>query len=142
MRKHIYSAITLISLMLSASLMAMAQNTGTVQGITPPDWVKAMEDPNANYFKTVKAYKDFWKGREKPADEDELKERSRKAPAPAAPLSEKEMQEQRIENYYRYQCKRFENWMRENKAYVQKDGHILTADERLKLWEQTKKERK
>jgi hypothetical protein len=110
--------------------------------LTMPTWVKAMNDPDANYYTAIKEYEEFWKTHEKPADEEhvmnkgtaEVKEHIRK-------LSKREVRHQREQDYYRYQCKRFENWVRENKAYVQPNGHILSADERLKQWQQSQKER-
>ena len=110
--------------------------------VNPPDWVRAIDDPNANYFKAIKAYEDFWKTHEKPADEEELMSKSlEQTQTHVKSLSKREMKQQREQDYYRYECKRFENWVRENKPYVQEDGRILSTDERLKLWEQAKKRR-
>ena len=103
----------------------------------PPLWVKMMEDPNTNYYRAIEEYNLFWKSHEKPTDEEELKNKQ------IVPQKGKhEIEEEAttsIDDYYRYQCKRFEHWMRVNKPYVQKDGHILTAEERVKIWEQTQK---
>ncbi len=128
--------------MLIGPLGSSAQSTAKTKGFTPPLWVKMMEDPNANYYQAIKEYENFWKGKEKPLDEealmakslDQVKEHT-KAP------SKKEVKQERLMDYYRYQCKRFEHWEFVNKPYVQKDGHILTADERLKIWQQTQKDK-
>jgi hypothetical protein len=134
--------VVIIALSIFSSVISFAQRSNTGKAITPPDWVKAIDDPNANYFKAIKAYNDFWKTHEKPADEEELMAKSlEQTKTQTKSLSKREIEQQREQDYYRYQCKRFENWVRENKPYVQDDGHILTADERLKLWEQNKKER-
>lgn len=108
----------------------------------PPQWVKMMEDPNTNYFAAIKEYERFWKGKEKPADEEqEMNKGTETANGHIGPVSKREIKEARLQDYYRYQCKRFENWKRENKPFVQKDGRILSAEERVKLWEQEQKER-
>ena len=125
-----------------SSFIGFTQSANKNKPVSPPDWVKAIDDPNANYFKTIKAYEDFWKTHEKPADEEELMNKSlEQTQGHIKSLSKREIKQQREQDYYRYECKRFENWERENKPYVQEDGRILTADERLKLWEQTKKQR-
>jgi hypothetical protein len=139
MKKSVRLSFMLMTIFLSYCGMAQSNKP---KGISTPDWVKAMADPNANYYNAIKEYEAFWKAHEKPADEEhsmnkgteEVKEHIKK-------LSKREIRHQREMDYYRYQCKRFENWQRENKAYVQPDGHILSADERLKQWQQSQKER-
>jgi len=131
---------TLLIFMVLMIFAASAQTTAKPKTINPPYWVKAMNDPEANYYKAVKSYEEFWKGKEKPEDEEHLMSKNAEVVKDhIKKRSKKEMKEQRILDYYRYQCKRFENWTMINKPYVQTDGHILTADERLKLWEQTQK---
>ena len=128
--------LSALALMLTTS--TLAQTKSKIR--TEPLWVKMMDDPNTNYYKAKEEYDRFWKGKEKPMDEeeelmhkgkDEVQEHGKK-------MSKRERNHQLDMDYYRYQCKRFENWLRVNKAYVQKDGHILTEDERLKIWEQNK----
>ena len=144
MKQHFSRIVSIIFFAVSifCSVISFAQSANKNSPVNPPDWVKAIDDPNANYFKTIKAYEDFWKTHEKPADEEELMSRStEQAKAHVKSLSKREMKQERELDYYRYECKRFENWVRENKPYVQQDGRILTADEQLKLWEQVKKQR-
>ncbi len=108
----------------------------------PPDWVKAMDNPNTNYFKAIKEYEKFWKNHQKPENEEVLMTQGvEQVKKHIRTLSKREIRQQREQDYYRYQCKRFENWMRENKPYVQDDGRILSPEERLKLWEKSQKER-
>ena len=131
-----------IVLLFHLSFNVTAQSSNKPKSLAIPDWVKAIDDPNANYYTAIKEYEAFWKTHEKPADEEELMNKgSEKVKEHLKKLSKKEVRHQRELDYYRYQCKRFENWERENKAWVQPDGHILSADERLKLWQQSQKER-
>ena len=135
-----YSLWIVILLMISSH--SHAQNVSKPKAIKVPGWVNAMNDPDANYYKAIKDYEDFWKGKEKPLDEEHLMNKGKEeVKEHVRSLSKKEIKQQRLTDYYRYQCKRFENWVRVNKPYVQSDGHILTADDRLKLWEQTQKDR-
>ena len=128
----------LLVIILLALINASSQATAVINlNFDPPLWVKMMEDPNTNYYRAIEAYNLFWKSHEKPTDEEEFKNKQ------IVPQKGKhEIEEEAttiIDDYYRYQCKRFEHWVRVNKPYVQKDGHILTAEERVKIWEQTKK---
>jgi hypothetical protein len=136
--RKVMAAVFVLLVCTSVSSFAQSAN----RKIPAPDWVKAIDDPGANYYKAIKSYESFWKAHEKPADEEQLMSKSREqVQGNIKKLSKKEMKEQRLMDYYRYECKRFDNWVHENKPYVQADGRILSADERLKQWEQTKKER-
>jgi hypothetical protein len=105
-----------------------------------PLWIKMMNDSNANYYAAERDYAAFWKGKEKPEEEElMMSSGTEKTKEHIKRLSKREMKEQRTLDYYRYQCKRFENWLLINKPYVQADGRILTADERLKLWQEKQK---
>lgn len=142
MKKSLRLSLLTGAVLLCLSYSGMAQNTAKPKGISIPGWVKAMNDPNANYNLAVKDYEAFWKTHEKPADEEQLMNKgTEEVKQNIKALSKREIKHQRELDYYRYQCKRFDNWVRENKPYVQPDGHILSADERLKLWQQSQKER-
>jgi hypothetical protein len=94
-------------------------------------WIKMMDDPNANFFEVEKAYKIYWQHHVKPEDEhDVIGEHSENAKIP-------DRKKQRIiekENHLRLSIKKYENWHRKMLPYVQADGRILSADERLKIW--------
>ena len=125
--------------LLTVSSALHAQSTTKPKPRIEPLWVKMMDDHATNYYKAIAEYEKFWKGKEKPADEEHLMNKGKEpVQEHIRKMSRREVNRQRDMDYYRYQCKRFENWVRVNKGYVQKDGHILTADERLKLWEQSK----
>jgi hypothetical protein len=40
----------------------------------------------------------------------------------------------------KYECKRFDNWKREVKKFVQEDGHILSYDQKLEIWNRQQEE--
>jgi len=135
-------SVTTLLLPLLLSISSHGQSTAKPKSISPPDWVRAIDDPNANYYTAIKQYDAYWKTHTKPADEEELMHRGTdEVKKHLKKMTKREVREQNEQTYYRYQCKRFENWVHENKAYVQKDGRILTPDERLKLWQQSQKER-
>jgi hypothetical protein len=127
-----------------------------------PEWIKMIDDPNANYFEAIKAYETYWKYHEKPKNEEEEmeemaqmnysekmteeeKEKIEKAHREKEEemkhdqnktLTEAEMKALAEKQEMTYQCKRFENWIHEVKPFVQEDGRILSQEERMKIYNQ------
>lgn len=98
-----------------------------------------IKDPNVNYFEAVKAYEEFWKGREKPLDEDAVIGQEKEAQGKGKKEGQKEIARQKkLYRQYGLECKKFEHWKMAVKPYVQADGHILSKEEQLKLWEENK----
>jgi len=134
-----------------------------------PEWIKMIDDPNANYFEAIKAYETYWKYHEKPKNEEEEMEAmaemnySEKMTEAEKEKIEKEHREREKElkkdqkktltkaemkalaekQEMTYQCKRFENWIHEVKPFVQEDGRIQSQEERMKIYnEQIEEQRK
>ena len=108
-----------------------------------PYWISMMDDPNVNYVEACKAYDAFWKGREKPKDEEDkigqkgnVNTAADKDHYKEGHRSKKEKKADEALEHYAFLCKKFENWRRANAPYVKADGHLMTADERLKVWHQ------
>lgn len=129
----------------------------TPAGMETPVWVTMMEDPNVNYFDALKAYDAYWLTHTRPAGEEEememnLSEKDRSSKDAKEAERERERREERKKKlkgasleqmeYLKYQCKRFENWAREVKPWVQSDGHVLTDAERLEIWKKQQTELK
>jgi hypothetical protein len=118
-----------------------------------PVWVKMMDDPNVNYYSALKAYDEYWKDHKKPAGEEEEmmegnkdrkeiereKEKERKKNNDNK-LSPEELKAMNDNEDLNYQVKRFEQWRREVKPYVQEDGRILTQEERMEIWKKQQEE--
>lgn len=127
--------------LLPLTLAAGAQNkTKAPDYSKKPYWIDMIKDPNVNYFEAVKAYDTFWKGKEKPAEEDQLIGQEKEAKSKKK--KREEMEEKELYRKYALECKKFEHWKRTVKPYVQADGHILTQEEQLKIWEEQKNKRK
>lgn len=125
---------------LAMSGLTEVQAQSAIKSKTTPLWIRVMDDSVANYYAAQQDYTTFWKGKEKPEDEESLMSTGvEKTKEHIAKRSKRELKEEREKDYYRYQCKRFENWLLVNKPYVQKDGRVLTTDERLKLWQDKQK---
>lgn len=127
-----------IFLLLASAVIVSAQQKNRF----PQDavWIKMMADPNVNYYTAVKAYNDYWKTHQKPADmEDRLRDGNKNSQEEDKehPLTK---EEKRLQDRMVYEAKRFENWMREEKPFVQDDGRILNPKERKEIWEKQKQE--
>jgi hypothetical protein len=128
-----FHKVSILFLLLLAFAVGKSQSTGTNDN-KEPVWIKMIDDPSVNYYTAIKAYEDYWKTHEKPADpEDRLGDNNpseeNETSNPPSTKAEKIYEAKMI-----YQMKRFENWMREEKPFVQEDGRILSQEERIAIW--------
>ncbi|MCZ8286099.1 MAG: hypothetical protein O9353_11655 [Bacteroidia bacterium] len=102
-----------------------------------------MNDSTVNYFEIKKAFDLFWQNKPLPTEEEEIiGERNGKAREKESFLknlfkSKKEKQEE-DSNKYAFAYKKFKHWELINLPYVQEDGRILTANERLEQWKKSR----
>ena len=119
--------------------VCQAQQTADPTSGILPDWVRMMDDTAVNYNDAVKAFEAFWQGRENPLEEIEEREKYGYSPERESEIREKLRELSPEEASWRqemiWQCKRFEEWQRDVKPFVQNDGRILTPSER-KVMEQ------
>ena len=136
-----------------AIVQAQSQSNNKANDSTEPAWVKMIDDPNVNYYVAIQTYTDYWKQHSKPSGEEEegsegdqnFKERQRKINKEIKKdkdrkLSEVELKIQNDKVVMKYQVKRFEQWAREVKPFVQEDGRILTDKERMEIWNKQQEE--
>ena len=142
----------LLTILICLSLGANAQtNSGATTASNQPIWVQMMSDENVNYFEAVEAFNSYFKTHPMPdleveeelmggdlkAKEDYEKEMKRDNKSTLTEQERKSMVEREQMNY---QVKRFRNWMKESKPFVQADGHILTCSERATIWQKQQEE--
>ena len=142
----------LLTILICLSLGANAQtNSGATTASNQPIWVQMMSDENVNYFEAVEAFNSYFKTHPMPdleveeelmggdlkANEDYEKEMKRDNKSTLTEQERKSMVEREQMNY---QVKRFRNWMKESKPFVQADGHILTGSERAAIWQKQQEE--
>lgn len=147
---RIISTFCLLLALFAFSSRLSAQQTAPME---TPRWVLMMEDPNTNYFEAVKVFEEYWKTTPRPSSEAEtfetqaeggrgseaeLRQRDQERVARLGqPLSGAELEKA---EYLKHQSKRFTQWMREVKPWVQEDGHILTYEERTAIWQKQQEE--
>ena len=137
--------LTVLLLIPFLSLQMAAQKSDKTRDYTKyPYWIEMIKDSSVNYFEAVKAYDSFWKGKEKPMDEDELIGQEKKSGEKEVKGKKARKLKEEKELYAKYalDCKKFEHWKLQVKPYIQADGRILTKEERLKIWEEQKQNRK
>lgn len=139
MKKIFFLAISLFCVLFTVT----AQTTYNEADFkSKPEWIIMMDDSTVNYNQAVKAFDIYWKDRIKPGDDAEkMNEKANETPR-------EEREQKRYEKKLRkmsaaerneydrinYQYKRFMNWMREMKPFVQQDGSILTPQQRMNIW--------
>lgn len=108
-----------------------------------PLWIQMMNDPAVNYFEAKKAFDLFWKNKPLPTEEDEImgeqhgSGEKRRSFLKELFKSKKERQEEESQRYA-FDYKKFKHWERLVLPYVQEDGRILSQDEKLKLWQDSR----
>jgi hypothetical protein len=138
MKKIIHHQFVLVAcFLLFANVTLVGQTKSNALNYSKrPYWIEMIKDPNVNYFEAVKAYDEFWKNRKKPETEnDVIGEKKTGESKHRLFKSRKERAEEESKKYI-LEVKKFEHWQLKVKPYVQDDGHILTAEEQLKVWQE------
>ncbi|MCC7505906.1 MAG: hypothetical protein IT259_11420 [Saprospiraceae bacterium] len=118
-----------------------------------PLWIQMMNDPNANYYETIEAFREFWEGYKLPGEPEEMTARDgfeREIGLESAEEREREKKEKKEKKRrkapdggdYSFEVKQFKGWWLDAQDWVQPDGRILPPEERQKLIEQQQKELK
>jgi hypothetical protein len=124
-----------------------------------PIWIEMMNDPNANYYLTIKAFREYWEDRilpEEPFENSELDTFEREVGLEKNEKSEEHRKRDfvRKENkikrkgkpdetlLYASQVRAFKGWMKAVKPWVLEDGSILTLEEQQKIIDAQFEERK
>jgi hypothetical protein len=123
-----------------------------------PLWIEMMNDPNANYFETIRAFREFWKDRilpKEPFDEGfDVFEREVGLITEGESEKEREREEKNASakkraesNFYAADVRAFKGWLQDVKPWVRSDGSIISINEReqiiqKQIQEQGEEERK
>lgn len=136
---NIIAFISMLTLLIISSDLISQTTSKRINYSKHPYWIEMMNDPKANYFETVKAYEQFWQNKKIPLEEDDIIGQTKKEPTKNNFLSKwfksKEEREEEEIKKYSFDIKKFKHWKLKVTPFVQEDGTILNADERLKLWQ-------
>ncbi len=136
---NIIAFISMLTLLIISSDLISQTTSKRINYSKHPYWIEMMNDPKANYFETIKAYEQFWQNKKIPLEEDDIIGQTKKEPTKNNFLykwfkSKEEREEEEIKKYS-FDIKKFKHWKLKVTPFVQEDGTILDADERLKLWQ-------
>ncbi len=153
MEKYFVTFLIVVSLLLSSCAQQKAYWTAKIDYWTTPYWAKALDKPNANYYKACKKFDKYWAKHfpsnlteeeyeyktEGQKTEQEI-ESSIKDPRPFY-MKLFQSKERAIEksSQLHVKRKRFEKWRLECQPYIKEDGHIMTPEERVAVWNQFQK---
>jgi len=133
-----------ILLLLILVLFSATKNKLNAQQSTPPldytaypHWVRMMDDPQANFFETQKAFEQFWAGKEMPLEEGEIigSKRALKNSFFNRVFNPQELKHQEEMEAFAFQCKKYRHWVIVTEPYIHSDGSIMSPEERLALWQ-------
>jgi hypothetical protein len=135
-------------------LQTQAQTHSKKEYARKPLWIEMMNDSSANYFETIKAFREFWKGRVLPEEPFEnesidtfekevgLKENDE---SPRERMREKRKREKynpKNEINYGAQVRAFKGWLHSVKPWVREDGSIISVYEQQQIINQQQQELK
>jgi hypothetical protein len=125
--------ILAIFLMLSFCCTNAQQKSGNAEKkyAKKPLWITMMDDTKINFFEIEKAYNVYWQHHEKPEGEDYEIGAYREREKTPSKRKQRRISE---ENDIRMAVKKYEVWHEQTLPYVQPDGRILSAEERLSIW--------
>ncbi len=154
--KHLNKIFFLIGILWLFSLHTFAQKSdyGTKNYKKHAVWIQMMNDPKANYFETIKAFREYWKDRVLPKEpfENESSEAFEKevglekegASEKEREREEKERQSNAQDGAINYgaEVRAFKGWMQDTKPWLRADGSIISAEERQSIIDKQSKELK
>lgn len=117
-----------------------------------PVWIRMMDDPNANYFETIKAFREYYLNRTLPKEpfENEEMEVFEKEVGLISDKESEEKRERRLEKKrtkkteqdYSAEVRAFKGWMQGVKPWVRADGSIISVAEQQQMLDKQNQELK
>ena len=158
MKKNSYS-ISFLSLCFFFALniaSAQTNSTSKIDYKNNPEWIKMMNDPKANYYETVKAFREFFEDRflpEEPWDRAKdggdpfEKEVGLEVYDGSGKKSQKELEREAKkqdpnEPNYSEEVRAFKNWFYSVQPWVKSDGTIMTQEEQQAIIQKQQEELK
>lgn len=109
-----------------------------------PVWIDMMNDPKANYYETIKAFREYWKDRELPKEEFENGTQDEFEKEVGLVEEEEHERKRAVKKGVSYasEVRAFKGWLQSNKSWVRPDGSIISEDERQQIINQQRTELK
>ena len=138
MSKSLKLFITFLLLFVTIS---QAQNkSGSLKSEKKPEWILMMDDPNANFFETVKAFRKYYKERPLPKEpnevegEDDFEKQVGLEEANGKKKSKRELEREAKKSgpndiVYSAEVRAFRGWFYSVQPWVRTDGSIIGKEE-------------
>ena len=136
----------IISCFLLTQLNVKAQS-GNDNEFAKPDWASMIDSNSINYYTAVTAFEQYWNGKEKPVEEEDIFENapteneiidseklSMGGEYPSGIVTDELKKEMRHKAFLAFEYKRFKDWQQDVLPYVQPDGRILSEKEKEIIW--------
>jgi hypothetical protein len=107
-----------------------------------PVWIEMMEQENVHFLTAVKAFDLYWEHREKPATEHELFSASVEEKEKTDFIKSKKQKRETEAVRYAFEYKKFLRWQQKVQSYLNADGTVMNAAQRIEQWQQQLENRK
>ncbi len=97
-----------------------------------PKWKEMMKDPNANYYETIAAFDEFWRGKPNPlelmeGEKEALEELEERSFVSRIFKSNKTLKNEALQ--YVEDFKKFNYWQIQSEGFLKPDGKVMSQDE-------------
>jgi hypothetical protein len=129
-------------------LAVVAYSNAMAQGKSPdyyrnnPVWIQMMDEEHVKYAEAVKAFNLFWENREKPTEENEMFSASEQEKEQKDFVTRKKAHKEADAVKYAFEFKKFMRWQVKVQSYLNVDGTVMNADERIVAWKKQLDNRK
>lgn len=117
-----------------------------------PVWIAMINDEHVNYFEALKAFELYFTAHKFPLMEEEemgknekLKERILKSETKYKKKKRKQViepnaleKEKHVQTKLAFEVKRFNHWEMQTRPFVKEDGTVMSAEEQMKVWKESK----
>jgi hypothetical protein len=115
-----------------------------------PVWIEMMGNPDANYYETIIAFREYWWDKKMPSEpfEDHATETFEIEVGLVTDKKSEEEREERLEDYqrpagtpsYGAEVRAFKGWLVDSQMWLREDGSIISLQERQNIIEKQKQE--
>lgn len=154
LRKILLSLVGLIFFAITVSAQNNPKGYNPKKYKKEPLWIQMMDDPKANYYETLKAFRVYWKDRVLPKEPFETEgaesfEREVGLITDKASEEKREREEKKRAKHnkksvvdYSAEVRAFKGWIQGVKPWVKEDGSIMTEQERQAIVDKQQRELK
>ena len=137
MKKHILTGVALL-----ATFAVFGQRYTETEMRNKPLWVDMMDAPQPNYTEAKQAFDLYWEHRERPVQEHDLFTAPNTEKEKVGFATKKQAAKPKASQDLAFEYKRFKKWLIKNEPFVQADGTLMTAEQRVELWKKQHENRK